>query len=167
MSVTPAGLSAKEMHVPKVYRQGPLGALIDEYERAAGELARLVEGLSDEEYELVRDPGNEFPSVRAILAHVVAAGHGHAGLVRKAWGLERGTWSREGFSRQESGPRLRAMLDYTSATLEGKWAMTEDEMSAVQMRSGWGVMYDLEQLFEHTIVHVLRHRRQIERLLAR
>lgn len=167
MNVTPADLGAEEVRVSKVYRQGPLGALIDEYERAAGELARLVVGLSDEEYELVRDPENEFPSIRTILAHVVAAGHGHAGLVRKAWGMERGSWSREGFSREEAGPRLQAMLDYTTGTLEGKWTMTEDEMAAVQMRSGWGVVYDLEQLLEHTLVHVLRHRRQIERYLAR
>lgn len=27
----------------------------------------------------------------------------------------------------------------------------------------WGQQYDIEQLFEHAIVHVLRHRRQIEK----
>ena len=30
----------------------------------------------------------------------------------------------------------------------------------VQVR--WGQKYDVEQLFEHAIVHILRHRRQIE-----
>lgn len=29
----------------------------------------------------------------------------------------------------------------------------------------WGQLYDVEQLFEHAIVHILRHRRQIERFL--
>ena len=29
----------------------------------------------------------------------------------------------------------------------------------------WGQTYDPEQLFEHAIVHILRHRRQIERFL--
>jgi len=37
---------------------------------------------------------------------------------------------------------------------------------AVQIRSRWGAVYDLEQLLEHAIVHVLRHRRQIERFLT-
>jgi hypothetical protein len=30
----------------------------------------------------------------------------------------------------------------------------------------WGPRYDLEQLLEHAIVHVLRHRRQIDKFLA-
>ena len=40
----------------KIYRNGPLGALMDEYERVAGELVALIEGISGEEYEVVRDP---------------------------------------------------------------------------------------------------------------
>ena len=36
------------------YKQGPVGALMDEYERAAGELARILEAISDEDYTLIR-----------------------------------------------------------------------------------------------------------------
>jgi len=42
--------------------------------------------------------------------------------------------------------------------------MSEEEMMGVTIDSRWGQRYDLEQLLEHAIVHVLRHRRQIERL---
>jgi hypothetical protein len=31
----------------------------------------------------------------------------------------------------------------------------------------WGQSYDVEQLFEHAIVHILRHRTQIERFLLK
>jgi len=31
----------------------------------------------------------------------------------------------------------------------------------------WGQRYDVEQLMEHAIVHILRHRRQIERFLIK
>ena len=31
----------------------------------------------------------------------------------------------------------------------------------------WGQRYDPEQILEHAIVHILRHRRQIERFLLR
>ena len=34
-----------------------------------------------------------------------------------------------------------------------------------KMLMSWGQYYDIEQLFEHAIVHILRHRRQIERFL--
>ncbi|MGY0037018.1 hypothetical protein [Pedobacter sp. NJ-S-72] len=32
-----------------------------------------------------------------------------------------------------------------------------------KIMTGWGQLYDIEQLMEHAIVHILRHRRQIER----
>jgi hypothetical protein len=43
--------------------------------------------------------------------------------------------------------------------------MTYEEMASIRIAARWGPTYDLEQLLEHAIVHVLRHRRQIERLL--
>ena len=32
--------------------------------------------------------------------------------------------------------------------------------------TSWGQRYDIDQLLEHAIVHVLKHRRQIERFIA-
>lgn len=57
------------------------------------------------------------------------------------------------------------MLGYTAQTLEGKWKMTEEDIVSAVIHSQWGVTYDLEQLLEHAIVHVLRHRRQIEKFI--
>ncbi|MDB5153002.1 MAG: DinB family protein [Mucilaginibacter sp.] len=34
---------------------------------------------------------------------------------------------------------------------------------SLKIKSGWGQVYDIEQMTEHAIVHILRHRRQIER----
>lgn len=36
-----------------------------------------------------------------------------------------------------------------------------------KMAVRWGQKYDVEQIFEHAIVHILRHRRQIERFLIK
>lgn len=154
----------------KTYRNGPIGALMDEYERAAGELVAVVEGISDEEYALVRDPEaaeEDFRSIQTVMAHVVRAGYGHAGMTRDAWGIERIRRQREIFSRGEAPSWVAEMLAYTSATLDGKWDMTEEDAEAQRIRSGWGIVYDLEQFLEHMIVHVLRHRRRIERFLGR
>jgi uncharacterized damage-inducible protein DinB len=153
--------------MPKAYRPSVVGALVDEYERAASELARIVESISDEDYEMVRAPEAEFPSIRSVLDHVVAAGYGHDGMMRKAWDMERTRWRPESFPRSAARAELQAMIDHTCATLDGKWGWTDDEIAAVQIPSRWGPVYDLEQLLEHMIVHVLRHRRQIERFLAR
>lgn len=154
----------------KIYRNGHVGALMDEYERAAGELAGLLDGLSDEEYELVRNPDaadESFRSIQMIMRHVVRAGYGHAGMLRKAWGIERpGPWP-ESFPRNAARTRIEEVLAYTRETLDGRWDLTEEEGEALQIQSRWGPVFNLEQLLEHMVVHMLRHRRQIERLLAR
>ena len=41
----------------------------------------------------------------------------------------------------------------------------EESDADKKMRVSWGQLYDVEQIFEHAIVHILRHRRQIERFL--
>jgi hypothetical protein len=33
------------------------------------------------------------------------------------------------------------------------------------MEASWGQVFDLEQLLEHALAHLLRHRRQLERWL--
>ena len=154
----------------RMYREGPIGALIDEYERAAGELVSIVEDISDEAYELVRDTetaDDDCRSIQTIMTHVVRAGYGYAGMLRRAWGIEHAVPRAGGFARQEARGRIEEMLAYTNATLDGRWSTSEADATALQLRSAWGPVYDLEQLLEHAIVHVLRHRRQVERFLDR
>ena len=149
------------------FRTGPLGALMDELERAAGELRALIGSLTDEEFEAVRDPEapDEFRSIQSVVHHVVRAGTGHANYVRLAFSMEGAPAGGSPGTRTESAERLQAMVAYWEATLEGRWEMTDEEIEAIRIESGWGVVYNLEQMFEHAIVHILRHRRQIERFL--
>lgn len=143
--------------------------MMDEYERAAGELCAIVERLSDEEYETLRDPNTQDPdcrSIQTIMSHVVGAGYGYARLARIGFGLEMAPRERPQLSREEALEQLDAMLRFTAETLDGRWEMTDDEIQAVRIQAGWGPLYDLEGLLEHAIVHVLRHRRQIERFLS-
>lgn len=152
----------------KSYREGAIGALMDELERAAEELSRLIEKLTDEEFEITRDPetqDGELCSVQRVINHVVRAGHAHANHMRVAFSSN---WSPAVVplgTRAESAEQLRTMLAYMAETLEGRWRMSDEEISAVEIKARWGPTYDLEQMLEHAIVHVLRHRRQIERFL--
>ena len=143
---------------------------MDEYERVTGELTSIIEGISDEDFEKIRDtstPDEDCRSIQTILGHVIRAGYGYAGYMRDGWGVQREERLDQIVSRTEIPGRLRAMLDYMIATLEGRWDLSEEEATALRMRTRWGVEYDFEQLFEHGIVHVMRHRRQIERFLGR
>ena len=76
----------------KTYRKGAVGALMDEYERAVDELIPILGGMSDVDYEVIRDSETDDEncrSIQTILTHVVGAGYGYAGMMREAWGMER------------------------------------------------------------------------------
>ena len=150
----------------KTYRKGAVGAMMDEYVRAGSEFRALIAGLTDEQYSRIVDAETADESCRSaqtIMSHVVAAGYGYANYIRDAISMEKGSPERRLLEQAESLERFDAMLAYTVATLDGKWEMPDGEIEAVKMTVHWGPTYDLEQLLEHAIVHVLRHRRQIER----
>jgi uncharacterized damage-inducible protein DinB len=153
----------------KTLRKGGVGAMMDEYERAVAELSGILRRIRDEEFELVRDLETKDEgcrSIQTILNHVVRAGYGYAGYIREAYGTEAKRPEVPIGKRLESLDQLEVMLAYTAATLEGKWELSDEDIMAVRIRSRWGGTYDLEQLLEHAIVHVLRHRRQVERFLT-
>ena len=150
----------------KTYRKGAVGAMMDEYERAAAEFRAAVAGLTDEQYTRIVDAETTDESCRSpqtIMSHVVAAGYGYADYIRGAFALEKSSPERRILEYAESLEEFDSMLAYTVATLDGKWEMPEDEFTAVSMTVHWGPTYDLEQLLEHAIVHILRHRRQIDK----
>lgn len=152
------------------YRDGAVGALMDEYERAARELRLLIGRMSEDDFVRVVDPETEDEacrSVQAIVSHVVGAGYGYADLLRKSFSMPSTRPPKALLSHRESLEQLDAALAYTAETLEGRWLMTDEELAAVVIDSGWGVRYDAEQLLEHAVVHVLRHRRQIEKFMWR
>ena len=152
------------------YRNGAVGALADEYQRAVDELLGILNRLPEEDYGMIRDrdtADDTCRSIQTIVSHVIGAGYGYAGMLRRAWGVEAPERARTQIELANAREALGAMLTYTWETLDGRWQLSEEDSMALQIRSGWGPMYDFEQLFEHAIVHVLRHRRQIERFLQR
>jgi len=150
-------------------RAGGVGAMMDEYERAARDLVAVVGNLDDAVYSAIRDretTDENCRSIQTVMQHVVSSGYGYATYIRKAIGMP-GVRPQIPFaSRDEHLRMLGEMLAYTVETLDGRWTMTDDEIVAVRIESPWGPVYDLEQLLEHAIVHILRHRRQIERFLT-
>ncbi len=150
------------------FRTGAVGALMDEFERATEELGRLIEEITDSEFQTVVDSGaeeEELHTIQGVANHVVRAGYAHANHVRGSLSVP---WSRVEVSlgtRSESLDQLETMVGYMASTLDGRWDMVDKEIEAVEIKARWGTTYDLEQMLEHAVVHVLRHRRQIERFL--
>ena len=152
----------------KSYRSGAIGALMDEYERAALELARLVEQIPDDDFMRVVDSqtkDEDCRSVQTIMSHVVRAAYGYADYIRGQLSIASTRPQPELLSREESLEQLDAALRYTIETLDGRWEMSGEEISGIVIKTRWGAVYDLEGLLEHAIVHILRHRRQIEKFI--
>ncbi len=154
----------------KTYRSGAIGALMDEYERAALELRRLVEQIPEDDFVRVVDSqtkDEDCRSAQTIMSHVVRAAYGYADYIREQFSIASNRPQSELLSRQESLEQLEAALRYTVQTLEGRWEMSGEEISGTVIKSRWGAVYDVEGLLEHAIVHLLRHRRQLEKFIWR
>ena len=144
--------------------------MMDEYERAAETLKSVIEHIPEEDFDRILDTetkDDDCRSIQTIITHVVRSGYGYADRFREAFGMPSARPESVPVGCQEAAEKIDAMLAYTAQTLEGKWQMTDEEIQAVSMKVSWGVTYDLEQLLEHAIVHILRHRRQIERFLLK
>jgi hypothetical protein len=155
--------------VTEPLRSGALGALIDEYERALGALRALLGTISDSAFALTRDRetrDDDCRSVQTVIAHVISSGYGYADMIRSAIGTHSTRPAAGLSSRAASVDELAALIPYIEDTLRDRWALSYEEISSIRIQARWGPSYDLEQLLEHAIVHVLRHRRQIERLLG-
>jgi uncharacterized damage-inducible protein DinB len=151
-----------------VYRSGAVGALMDEYERAASELILLVEQIPDHEFVRVVDTetkDDDCRSAQTIMSHVVRAAYGYADYIREQFSVASTRPQPRLLSRPESVEQLVAALAYTVETLDGRWEMSDEEMAKTVIKSRWGPVYDVEGMLEHAIVHILRHRRQLEKVI--
>jgi uncharacterized damage-inducible protein DinB len=168
MMVAGRRLKIESRTMRNTYRNGAVGALMDEYERAASELARLVGRIPDDEFARVVDAQTEDEDCRSaqtIMSHVVRAAYGYADYLRTQFDIESTRPQPKLLSRRESLEQLEAALRYTVETLDGRWEMSAEEISGIVIKTRWGAVYDAEGMLEHAIVHVLRHRRQIEKFI--
>ena len=151
---------------------GAIGAILDEYERAIFDLVEISNDISNIELLTIVDHRTNDPdckSIQTILSHVVRAGYGYAIEVKKSLNEEvdfRKEILLDTISDYKEA--LVEMFNYNVALFESNSNIKIEELNnEKKIIVRWGQSYDVEQLFEHAIVHVLRHRRQIERYLIR
>ena len=149
-----------------------MGALLDEYEKALLELQEVIQSVSEKELTTVVDKTTKDPdgiSIQAVLSHVVSSGYTYVVEIRKWLGEEADYKPKVALSSVDLyALSLKTMFDYNVQLFEdhpGIVMETYAEDKKIKVR--WGQSYDVEQLLEHAIVHILRHRRQIERFLLK
>lgn len=144
-------------------------ALVGELGRALSELARMVDDLSEEDFELrlaAAEPEVDLGSIQLVVHHVVRAGYAHINYVRVALGVEGRKVEVPIGSRSQVSGQFKALREYFAETFKERQTITDEKLDSLRVEARWGPVYTVEQMMEHAIVHVLRHRRQLEQLLA-
>lgn len=152
------------------YREGAIGALLDEHEKAISEYLELLERVNQEEFVKIVDSDTEDDDCRSfqtISNHVVNAGYGYCSYIRNQFEgpTDRVRVDVNDVTKVRS--QLKDMFEYMVQTLTPLRNITDEKLNTNIITSPWGQKYDLEEMLEHSIVHILRHRRQLEKFLIR
>jgi hypothetical protein len=153
--------------------QGSLGAILDEYKKASEEYISVLQKISREEFiKIVDHKANDKDcrSIQTISRHVIRSGYGYANYVLTALNIP--TDSPNVNEMKIESPNdlvieLRRMIDYNLKHLyELNRESVEEKMFSVKFVTRWGEEFNFEQILEHAIVHILRHRRQIKKFIV-
>ena len=167
-NVTKAPSKKLIMHT-EIYRQGAVGALLDIYEHAIVGLIKVIEDIPDHALTIITDAqttDENCKSLRAILSHVVHSGYGYATSI---YNMKGNYITRPAkifhVTTKEYSEDLANVFAYTQNIFKGiEDSELEQPDNSLKIKTGWGQSYDVEQMMEHAIVHMLRHKRQIERM---
>lgn len=147
---------------------GAIGAILDEYERAINDIIFTINYISNNELIEIIDfnsKDEDCRSIQSILSHIVQSG--------KTYVIEIRRWLGEDINYEDI-IILNSTKAYKSA-LKNMFNFNEKLFNDYpnlklyeynpdnKINTRWGQKYDVNQLFEHAIIHILRHRRQIER----
>ena len=150
---------------------GTVKALLEEYKKAIHELIVVIEPLSDDEIKMRRDDKTNDPnctSIQTILTHVVYAGYVYTIFIENHMGYHKERRPKQYFeTSQEYIKELNDMFDYCkNFFIHHSIVQLQEEDHLKKITTNWGQQFDIEQLMEHAIVHVLKHRRQIANFIA-
>lgn len=147
---------------------GVIGALLHEYEVSIADLKHNIEDMPDAVLPVVidkRTANKDCVSIQAILTHIVYCGYNYITMMDIHRGNDNSSWPQR--------HKLATVTDYcrvldklyedTCAFFEN---VSNSEMQQLEPENKlvtfWGQYYDYEQLMEHAVLHIYRHRRQIQ-----
>jgi uncharacterized damage-inducible protein DinB len=150
-------------------KKNAINAILSEYQKAIFELQSVIQNISDEDLAFIIDSNTNDPdckSIQTVLAHVVSSGYSYCIYIREL--KNEGTTRPEKINRKSASEYKKDLDDVIQFTYDTFSTISDNEIEKFEesekMRTSWKQLYDIEQMMEHAIVHVLRHRRQIENL---
>ena len=153
-------------------KRSEVEAVLSEYRNVIIALQEMIDDVSYTNLTTVVDSSGtdtNYHSIQTILTHVVSSGYSYVGYIRK---LKKVPDNSPGKVLKISAIEYHNALDHLIAyTNETFIDIKDDELEEFdekrKIKTAWGQVYDIEQMMEHAVVHVLRHRRQIEKFKRR
>lgn len=153
--------------------QGGLGTILDEYKKVSEEFINVILEISPKDFVTIVDlktTDEDCRSVQTITRHVIRSGYGYANYVLNASNIFIDTPDANKMSidsSEDAANEIRKMLKFNVYNLyELNREKVEDNMHSIRFITRWKEEYNFEQILEHAIVHVLRHRRQVDKFIA-
>jgi len=149
------------------FRTGCIGALLDEYSKAINELSAYILTIESADFEKavnIDESENHLNSFGDISKHVMLSCYVYANYIREKLGKKIESMNLACNSPEQGARGLQQMFNYTEESLRDHVHLTASEVSSIVITTRLGFHYTLEVLLERAIVHILRHRRQIEYL---
>jgi uncharacterized damage-inducible protein DinB len=145
-------------------------ALMDEYKRAIVDYNEILFNISQEDFvevygEKSKDP--DCKSIQMITFHIIQSGYTYANYIQSVINNHWLEYNKEVNTTQLAIQEINKMVEYTEQSFHENWFKSNKDLEKYSFKTRWNVTYDLEQFLEHAIVHILRHRRQIENFLKK
>lgn len=146
---------------------GFIGALLDEYQKAIEEYKAVLRTLSPQQFTAIADPLTQDKgcvSVQSVTNHILLSGYGYLYMIAKQFGDLPYERKKEADTStiETACAELDALLKHSEERLTPKVSITDEEIINNIIKSPWGQTFDIDQLLEHAVMHIIRHRRQIE-----
>ncbi len=153
--------------------QGGLGAILDEYKKASEEYISVLNNVSQNDFVKIVDDkttDEDCRSIQTITRHVIRSGYGYANYILNALNIFVDTTDANKMkieTSEDASNEIRKMLKFNIHNLyEVNSEKVEANMFSIKFTTRWKEEFNFEQILEHAIVHVLRHRRQVEKFIA-
>lgn len=152
--------------------QGGLGAILDEYKKASEEYLNVIQNISQKDFVKIIDhktSDEDCSSIQTITRHVIRSGYGYANYILNALNIFIDSPDVNKLVIENSidaANEIRKMLKSNIYNLyELNREKIENNMYSIRFTTRWNEEYNFEQILEHAVVHILRHRRQVEKFI--
>ena len=145
-----------------------VNAILEVYQNAIEDLQFSIKDISADKLIKVVDLQTSNPdckSIQTIVAHVISSGYSYCVYIQNSLGKDvKRPEKILRLSVDEFINDLNKVIEFTQETFIEIYDFELEKFeNSKKIKTSWQQTYDIEQMMEHAIVHVLRHKRQIEK----